>query len=259
MKVSYKLLSLGLAVSFLAASAFANDAVGPGEKDSRWVVGGSIATRNNIYAGESDVSSLTPTLRYNGDRFFVKNGSFNLNIGQNGNFSYGLTASPSGSFLSDDHEYRKNAKLAGLQERDYTVEGGLYLNHTTDAGRMSFSLTTDLGNEHNGETAHISYTFDLRAGDWYINPVVGAQWVSGSKVDHFFGVSDIESNESRKAYEGESTLNVFAGIRARYELTEKWDVNLAGGLVELGSGIKDSSIVDDDTVNYASVGVSYSF
>ncbi|MFT7111420.1 MAG: outer membrane protein [Porticoccaceae bacterium] len=259
MNVSFKLLSLGLALSFIAASAFASDAVGPGEKDSRWVVGGAIETGNNIYAGESDISSLTPHFRYNGERFFVKNGTFNVNVGKNGNFSYGLTVSPSGSFLSDDHEYRKNEKLAGLRERDYTVEGGFYVNHTTEAGRMSFSLTTDLGNEHDGETAHISYTFDLRAGDWYVNPVIGAQWVSSGKVDHFFGVSESESNESRQSYDGESTFNVFAGIRARYALTEKWDVNLAGGVVALGSGIKDSSIVDDDTANYASVGVSYSF
>lgn len=259
MNVSLRLLSLGITASFVAASAFASDAVGPGEKDSRWVVGVAAETANNIYAGESDMSSLSPDFRYNGERFFVKNGSFNFNVSEYGQFSYGLTVSPSGSFLGDDHEYRKNEKLAGLYERDYTVEGGFYVNHTTESGRMSFSLTTDLGNEHNGETAHVSYTFDLRVGDWYVNPVIGVQWVSGNKVDHFFGVSELESNEYRDAYDGGSAFNAFAGVRARYELTDKWDVNLAGGVVALGSGIKDSSIVDDDTVNYASVGLSYSF
>ncbi len=259
MKISMKQLGVCLAVSFLTATAFARDAIGPGEKDSRWVVGGAVTVSNNIYVGEKDISTITPKIQYNGERFFVKNGSFNLNIGRNGGFSYGLTVSPSGSFLSDDHEYKKNSKLAGLLERDYTVEGGVYINHSTDLGRMSFALVTDLGNEHNGETAHISYTFDLRAGDWFVNPVVGAQWISSSKVNHLFGVSESEANEYRDAYDADSSLNVFAGVRARYELSKQWDVNLASGVVALGSGTRDSTIVDDDLAYHASVGVSYSF
>jgi outer membrane scaffolding protein for murein synthesis (MipA/OmpV family) len=43
------------------------------------------------------------------------------------------------------------------------------------------------------------------------------------------------------------------------ELTDKWDFNFNSGLVALGDGIKDSSIVDEDHLYFSSVGVNYNF
>jgi len=259
MKTSTKLIALAIGTSVLASQAMARDAVGPGDKDSRWIVGAGVNTSSNLYAGEDDDTSLYPNFRYNGERFFVKDGTLNLHVLQNGAFSYGFTLAPSGTLLSDESEYKDNDKLAGLMEREYTVEGGIYMNHTTDMGRLNLTLGTDLGNEHKGHTALASYTFDLRAGDWYINPRIGVAWMSEHKAQHFFGVSQVEATDSREAYNADSNFNVFAGVRGRYELTDKWDINLETGVVALGDGIKDSSIVDEDYIYNASVGVSYSF
>ena len=139
------------------------------------------------------------------------------------------------------------------------MEGGFYVFHTSDKGRMKFILNTDLGSKHEGQTALLSYTFDLRAGDWYVNPYVGAEWISSGKTDHYYGVSEAEATESRDAYKADSALNLFAGVRGRYELTDHWDVNLNAGFVALGDGIKDSSIVDEDFAYHTTVGINYNF
>ena len=259
MKISTSAVALSVLGSFIAMNTAASDAVGPGDSDSKWVVGGAVGTSNNAYAGEDNEGILYPNIEYNGERFFVKDGSFNLAVGKNGEFSYGLTLAPSGSFLGDESEYRKNSKLEGLIERKYTVEGGFYVNHTTDLGRFNFTMTADLGNKYDGPSAAASYTFDLRAGDWYINPVIGMAWMSEEKTNHFFGVSQAEATNFRDAYKADSVLNVFAGVRGRYELNEHWDVNVEGGVTALGDGIKDSSIVDEDYLYHTSVGVNYNF
>lgn len=259
MKTSIQSIALAVASYAFVGSAFANDAVGPGDSDSRWVAGGSTSLSSNIYAGEKDENSLSPNIRYNGDRFFVKDGTLNVSIMTKDDFSFGLTAAPSGSFLSEEKEYRNNEKLAGLEERGYTVEAGFYVNHTTDLGRLNFTFVSDLGNEHDGQTALVSYTFDLRAGGWYINPVVGAAWLSGDKADYLFGVSEAEATDSREAYDADSSLSVFAGVRGRYELTKNWDVELSAGYVALADEISDSSIVDDDYAYSTSVGINYNF
>ena len=269
MKKSIPLLSLTFAAVGAANCGYASDAIGPGDSDSRWVLGGGVVTFNNIYVGESDMTVLFPNIIYNGERFFIKDGTANLALIQLGAFSTGLIVSPDASFLSDEDEYDDNARLAGLNERDGTLEGGFYVNHTTDLGRLKFVLLTDLGSEHDGQTATLQYTFDFKYGEWFINPVVGVSWISDKKVNHYYGVSAAEAIPAvgvfpvptfvRAEYDGDSAFNAFAGIRARYELTEHWDVNTQAGVTSLGSGIRDSSIVDDDYIYHASVAVSYNF
>ncbi len=253
-----KLSMLG-AISALSLQANASDAVGPGDSDSKWVLGASVDAFNNPYSGEGSEAWLSPNLRYNGERFFINNGSLNLHIAKSNDFSAGLKVALDSSFLSDRDDYKGNKKLAGLTERKETVLGGIYVNHDTDLGRLSFSALTDLGNEHDGQIAGLKYIFDLNAGNWNINPELGVEWLSADYVDHHVGVSRSEATNSRSVYQGKDTVNAFVGIRARYQVTENWDINVRTGVSKLGSGIEESPIIDDDMLYQASFGVNYNF
>jgi outer membrane protein len=241
---------LGVA-SAMSLQANASDAIGPGDNDAKWVLGIEAGVFNNPYSGEGTESYISPTVRYNGERFFIKDGSVNLHLAETHGFSGGLTATIDAGFLSDYDNYNRNDQLSGISERDATVLGGVYINHDTDLGRLSFRALTDLGDKHDGHVANLKYTFDLKAGDWNINPMVGVEWVSDEIVNHHVGVFNYSS--------GKSTTNTFAGVRARYDVTENWDVNLKTGVTKLGSGISNSLIIDDDLVYQASVGINYNF
>jgi len=259
MKNTKSTIALSLSSFFLASSIQAGDAIGPGESDSRWIVGGSVLVQNNIYAGEDTLGYISPNIVYNGDRFFIKNGTMNLFIAQANGFSGGLTLGLDGGYLSDEDEYEDTDELKGLEERDVALEGGFYLNHTSDIGRANLTVLTDLGDEHDGETVSLGYTFDLHAGDWAINPILRVSWMSESKVNHHFGVSAGEATANRAMYEADDAVNFYAGLRARYEFTENWDIGLEAGATYLDSTIRDSSIVEDDTVFQAGVSISYNF
>ena len=71
-----KIISLltysALAASFINLSfinaGFASDAIGPGDSESKWILGGSAISMANIYAGEGDSVELTPNIVFNGER-----------------------------------------------------------------------------------------------------------------------------------------------------------------------------------------------
>lgn len=254
-------IALGLILSnalVLQASA-ESDAIGPGDSDAKWVLGVGSAISNNIYADEDNLGVIYPKVEYRGERLFFKDGELGFTVYRHGNFSTGVLLTPDYSFLSDRGEYRSNDMLRGLEERDGTIEGGAYVFHTTDYGRTELRVFTDIANEHKGQTASLSYTADLSYGDWYINPYIGAVWASSDKVDHYYGVSAAEANIHRSAYNGSATTSAFAGVRARYAFNEHWDMELNAGATRFGSGITDSSIVDEKTAYHAGVSVNYNF
>lgn len=254
-----KLSILAAAASALSFQAIASDAIGPGDSDSKWILGASLGVYNNPYSGEDNTAEIAPNIRYNGERFFIKGGTLNLHLAETHGFSGGLKLALDAGFLSERSDYEDNEKLAGLKEREGSVLGGIYMNHDTSLGRLNFSALTDLSDEHDGQIAKLKYTFDLTAGKWNINPLLGVEWMSDEFVNHYTGVSANEATATRTIYSGEETINVFAGIRARYEITDKWDVNVASGVVKLGSEITDSPIVEDDVVYQASLGFNYNF
>lgn len=259
MKLRIQEIALAISVATFTMSIQASDAIGPGDSDSKWIVGASVVGLNNIYAGEGGLAYVFPNIVYNGDRFFIKNGAMNLFVAEVNGFSGGLTLGLDGSYLSDEDEYEDTDELNGLIERDATVEGGFYLNHTTEMGRLKLTVLTDLADEHDGETVSLGYTFDLNAGGWAINPVVSLRWMSQGKVNHHFGVSASEATATRAVYDTDSALNVYAGVRGRYEFSENWDVSLETGVTYLDSTIRDSSIVEDDSIFHAGITVSYNF
>ncbi len=254
----FQLSILGVG-NMVAPQAIASDAIGPGDSNSKWVTGLSLGTTNNPYIGESTERFVSPTIRYNGERFFVRDTSLNLFLTKSLGFSGGLTIALDSGFLSDDDEYKNNDKLLGIDERDATAMGGIYINHDSDLGRLSFNALSDMGDEHDGRIARLSYTFDFTLGDWNINPELGVLWADDKYVNHHVGVSSNEATASRFEYRGEATANTFAGIRARYEITNNWDINIETGVTKIGSGFADSSIVEDDRVYQASVGINYNF
>ncbi|WP_028299332.1 MipA/OmpV family protein [Oceanospirillum beijerinckii] len=248
-----------LLTALLSGTALANDAIGPGDSDSKWVLGGHVGVMSNPYAGENEDGFLMPNVEYRGERFFIKDGEMGYSLYQGEHFSAGAVLTGQGSFLSDKDDYQDNAKLAGLKERDGTLDLGFYVIKDTDMGRVRFTFLEEVTGEHKGRSADLKYTFAYQANKLNVNPFVGVNWTSADKVDHFFGVSSAEATADRAAYKGDGSLNVYTGVRGRYEITKNWDVSATAAYVHLGDGIRDSSIVDEDHVLVGTVGVNYNF
>lgn len=240
-------------------SGIISDAINPGDSNSRWVLGGSVGAYNNPLAGEGSEYYLSPDVEYRGERFFLKGAEAGVSLYQQPEYSVGLVLTGNGSLLADKDDYKGNVRLAGLKERDDTLDAGFYFIHRSDAGRLKLTVLDEVTGEHHGQSADVNFIFDYKLHSWNINPVVGATWMSEDMVNHFYGVSATEANSHRSAYQGDSAINLYAGIRGRYDITDHWDVTASATYVRLGSGIADSSIVEDDGILVSSLGVNYNF
>ncbi len=263
-KLNMKRIALSLALPLLSiqtasAETIVSDARGPGESDSKFVAGAQGGSIGNPFRGEGTEAYVIPNFEYRGERFFVDSGDLGLTVFRSNEFSGGIVLTSSYSFLADDDEYEDNSHLAGLKERDSTLDAGFYLMHTNQYGQLKLTVLDEITGEHGGQQADLKYTFDYEALNWKINPYIGIGWDSKDTVNHFYGVSDSESNLNRAMYNGKSTLSSYAGIKARYDITDHVDITLNAAYVHLGSGISDSSIIDEDGIFISGLGVNYNF
>jgi len=236
-----------------------SDAIGPGDSNSKWVVGAYVGSVTDPYADEDSKDFIVPNIEYRGEYFFVSKDGIGFNLLRWERFSVGLLMTGEDSLLSDKDDYDDNKTLLGLDERDDTLSAGMYFQHTTPMGQLKVILQDEITGEHGGQSALAKYTFDYEYKNININPVVGVSWSSADTVDHFFGVSDDEANANRASYRGHSATSFFTGVRARYTFTKNWDVDLAAAYVNLGDGLEDSSIVEKDDLFISAIGINYNF
>lgn len=258
-KLAAPIISAFLLSHQVAAEERVSDAIGPGESDSRFVLGAVIGSLDNPYAREGTDGYIVPTFEWRGERLFFDDGQLGLTLFRRHGFSGGLVLTGTSSFLSDEDDYEDNDRLAGLEERDPTLDGGVYMMHTSDLGQFKLTVLDELTGKHDGQSADLNYTFDLKAYNWSINPFIGVSWSSGDSVDYFYGVSELESNSLRAAYKGKSSTNGYVGVQGRYQITDHIEATIQASYIRFGSGLTDSSIVDEDGSFVSGIGVIYNF
>lgn len=258
-RISVAICTCVVGIMPIITHAHTSDAVGPGDSNSKWVVGVNAGRMSNPFSDEKNLGFVVPNVEYRGEKLFLKEGALGYNLYRQEQLSAGILLTGNGSFLADHDDYDDNPKLRGLKERDATLDAGFYVQHTTPMGRLKFTVLDGLTGEHGGQSADVNYMFDFSVDKLSINPVVGANWMSADEVDHFFGVSEAEATSDRAAYRGKNSANLYAGVRGRYEISPQWDVSMGATYIRLGSGIADSSIIDENKVVVASVGGNYNF
>ncbi len=249
-------LMMGGIISF---HSFASDGLSPGDSQSKWIVSGYAVSLNNIYEGEDDMTLVLPNVEYRGERFFIKDGDLGVRLYSPGDVSLGVILTGRASFLNDNGEYKDNAKLAGLQERESSAEAGMYFIHNSNLGQLKVKLLDEISDKHNGQRADVNYVFDLSHNGWRINPSIGATWESKDMNNYYYGVSANEANAQRAQYTATSSTSVKTAINARYAMNDNWDLHLGAGYTLLGDGISDSSIVQDNEIVHAVMGATYNF
>jgi outer membrane protein len=150
--------------------------------------------------------------------------------------------------------------LAGMEERDRSLEGGVNAVWATRPITISAAYYTDVSGKSDGDSATLSFAHPFRVSErWRITPSVGAEWLDADVVDYYYGVKLNEATASRPAYAGKASANVRVGLSVKYALTRNWSLFGGVGYTRLGSGIADSPIVIHDTVTALQLGGGWRF
>ncbi|MCW5625486.1 MAG: MipA/OmpV family protein [Burkholderiales bacterium] len=150
--------------------------------------------------------------------------------------------------------------VAGMEERDFSFEGGPNIQWRTPIGVFNAELSWDLGGASNGTTAQLQYIRALVASPTFrLNGTIGVQWFDGKMNNYYFGVRPGEVTPTRPGYTARSSSNFQIGVNGSYQVSQRGSVMFGVSTSYLGDGAGESPIVETRVQNVIYVGYGITF
>ncbi|WP_377154663.1 MipA/OmpV family protein [Roseateles sp. UC29_93] len=258
---SAAVLCVSAPLSALAAGA--GGPGGPGDKDgdSSWGLGVGAVISQKAYTGYDRKTRALPMISYEnrwvkvaGPGLTVKLPSWTINPSQRVDFGLVAKLDLSG-YEQDDAPI-----LNGMAERKGGLWAGAKAEWKTDLFELGGEWTADASGHSKGQKFALTLEKSWRVGQQVmLTPRLGANWVDKKYVDYYYGVRAAEVRAGRAFYQGKSTTNAEVGLRTMYLFNPHHAMFLDLSVTALGSGIKDSPLVDRSTENRLFVGYQYRF
>ncbi|WP_197478930.1 MipA/OmpV family protein [Marinomonas atlantica] len=205
--------------------------------------------------GEDDRKKILPYINLAYEKFSVSTGGigFTQPLNERNKISALVTLRHSPIDVDD------NNALRNFRERDNATELTLKWSTSLSSLNIDSSLATDISDKHQGYEAKVklSKPFKTQLGMFIPAFVVGYQ--SDKLVDYYYGVSQQESSNGFAAYEGDDTVVSRLALTHIFPLGDHWQTITNVGYTNLGSGIKDSPIVERSDMWGGSLTVAYKF
>ena len=228
------------------------------DKPSIYAGGGAVIS-SQPYVGADTRVYPVPLFGYEGERLYFRGimGGYWL-------YSFdGISIGPVIRPRFEGYEEDDSSLLEGMDDRDWSVDGGLGVSWLTDIGLFGVTFVTDLLGRHNGQELDFSYTILFKWAGFDFIPSAGVRWRSENVVDYYFGV---ESDEirfdqaiSRASYEGDDAVDPYLRLAVRHKLGGRWSLLAAVQYEWLDSEITDSPIVDEDYDASVLLGIMYAW
>lgn len=173
------------------------------------------------------------------------------------------------SWRFQSYEEGDSPVLAGMDDRDGTLDLGVQATTTVAGAEASLSARADALSRHGGYEVEAQLAYELADGRAAsLRPSLGLRYQSSSLADYYFGVDPEEAavlpGEGgdafvRPAYETGDALVPFVGVAGRYAVTRRVGVVGLATYGLLPDAITDSPIVGGDGQAFAFAGVTYAF
>ena len=226
-------------------------------------LGAALRKGTSPYIGVENISSVTegnkvdliPLYLYEGKWLFSHGTSAGVHLLNDDFLKIDLVASYRFSRL----EAESSDYLAGLHDRNQTVDGGLSASLNGDWGTFSTTWVNDILGNHNGYEWDFTYRYSWSPGRWFFSPFVSYVYQDSDLTDYYYGVDSDEALPGRPFYQPGSATFWRAGINASYRATSRLLLfsNIASQHVD--SEIFNSPLVDEAQLSAATVGFAYLF
>jgi outer membrane protein len=243
-------------VILLLSTTATNTAAQPPDPDEfQWALGAAVINSPEPYVGADDETIVVPALTISYKRFFLRGIAAGFELWERDGFTVeAIARARLAGYDADD-----SPLLAGMEDRRKSAELGLELDWRV--GRIGFHLTplVDALGRSDGQEVSFDVYAPFQFGPVRLEPRAGLIWQSAGLVDYYYGVRPEEALPGRPAFEGESTVNLGAGVFLFAPLGRRLVGQSFVKFEQLGDEIQDSPIVSDDTAVTAFAALSYSF
>ncbi len=224
-------------------------------RETEWFVGAGAIVVSKPHTGVASKAYAVPLLGYEGERLYLRGvmGGYRLFKGER--WSLGPVLRP----RFEGYDATDSASLAGMDDRDPSLDAGAEWSWRADWGLITVSLVTDVLGTHHGQELELSYTAMFPYAGFDFIPSAAVHWRTSNLVDYYYGVRPEEADVNRLAYEPDDTISPAVRLMVRRKLSEKWSALGVAQYEWFGSEITDSPIVEDDYVVSFMLGLTYNF
>jgi len=227
----------------------------PPEPASTWGLGVAAAVVQQPYRGVERKTTGLPLVSYDGTWINVTGPRVDLKLMSADSISLRLRARYAGDgYDADDSPY-----LTGMQDRKASLWLGGAAIWRTDIATFTGELLGDALSNSKGMRAKLQVDRRFPVGSFGFTPRVAVEMLDRKYVDYYYGVAADEVRADRPFYEGASTANIEAGVRADYSPSKHHSLFVDLGTTRFGKGIKDSPLVERTGQTAVSVGYLYRF
>lgn len=220
-----------------------------------WGVGVLVLLSSNPYRGGDTVVRVFPSLQYVGEHFFIVGPRAGYNLFRNRWVNLNLVADV--KFAGEAFEDEKF--LQGMENRRDTVMAGFDGSLRAGPWRLEASAFTDVLDRHNGQEINLALARNWRGNTWALTPGAGLVWRSSAYNDYYYGVRANEATAERPAYDPGDSVEFFARLFGRVELSGPWSLLGSVRVEHLSDDVYESPIVDRRFVTSAFLGLNYAF
>jgi outer membrane protein len=222
-------------------------------------VGGGAMIHSQPYIGTDARVYPVPLFAYEGKRLYFRGVMGGYWMYNSGGISVGPVIRP----RFEGYDGDDSSELEGMDDREWSVDGGAGVSWLTDIGLFGVTFVTDLLGRHNGQELDFSYTILFKWAGIDVIPSAGLRWKSANLVDYYYGVEADEirfdGTVSRGAYEGNAAVDPYLQLAVRRKLGDRWSLLGAIQYEWFDSEITDSPIVEDDYEASFLLGVLYTW
>lgn len=221
-----------------------------------WGLGIGAGWERPVYTGAENKTRVIPLISFENEYVRVLGLGAELKLGSAGPVSFGIRARYA---LGEGYESDDAAILNGMEERKPSFWLGGAVQWRTDYAKLTAEVSGDASSHSKGTEARLGVEHDFRFGRLMLTPRAVAVWRDAKYVDYYYGVRPEEATAVRAAYEGRATTNAELGLRTFYGLSPRDGVFVDLSATAVGSGIKDSPLVDRHVLPAVRLGYLYRF
>ena len=226
---------------------------------------GAFYQHGNFYLGsEKDHNELTilSEASYVNDNFFFSAGEdefiFGYTLARDENWVIDAVLGPKFAIDFDDEIY--DQKIRHLEERDLDAQLGPRFTWYGDNNRVSFSITQDISDRHDGYSASATYLHEWQLQNWLLTGRAGVIFISDKMANHIVGVSAAEATASIAQYKADSSGHLLGlALKAEYPVSEHWIFETSATISEFSKEFDASPITSNDSVTTLVTGLKYQF
>lgn len=243
-------------LAILAGAAAPLAAQPPAAEDGlRWSLGLGVISAPRPYVGADNQTRVIPLLDLEYRRFYFRGIVAGYRMFERGPFRLEAT----GRARFSGYEADDSSFLTGMEERRETFELGL--NAAWELG--SYEIVASVAADALGRSDGVQAGLELGWGKVYgrgragLFPSLGLVWQNADFVDYYAGVRPAEARPGRPAYEGRSAVNLGAGLRGFWRLTERARLIGLVRAERLAGEYVDSPIIDSRWGTFGLVAIAY--